>query len=112
MEFFKKAIQISKALAYTNILSPNSIFKASIFGQREGPLDVECLTHAHTHTRARAHTHTHTHTHTHSDVTFKNRPLQGFSCGDGRRTCALSGWRTFPTSRDTFFSCIKFALSI
>jgi len=43
MEFFRKATQISKALAYTNILSPNSIFKiASIFGQREGPLDVEC----------------------------------------------------------------------
>jgi len=43
MEFFKKATQISKALAYTNILSPKSIFKvASIFGQREGPLDVEC----------------------------------------------------------------------
>jgi len=43
MEFFKKATQISKALAYTNIFSPKSIFKvASIFGQREGPLDVEC----------------------------------------------------------------------
>jgi len=43
MEFFKKATQISKALAYTNILSSKSIFKvASIFGQREGPLDVEC----------------------------------------------------------------------
>jgi len=37
---FQKATQISKALAY--ILSPKSIFKvASIFGQREGPLDVE-----------------------------------------------------------------------
>jgi len=37
MEFFKKATQISKAPAYTNILSPKSIFKvASIFGQRGG----------------------------------------------------------------------------
>jgi len=43
MEFLKKATQISKVLAYTNILSPKPIFKvASIFGQREGPLDVEC----------------------------------------------------------------------
>jgi len=45
MEFFKKATQISKTLTYTNILSPKSIFKvALIFGQREGPLDVECHT--------------------------------------------------------------------
>jgi len=51
MEFFKKATQISKALAYMNILSPKSIFKvASIFGQREGPLDVECHTHIYIYT--------------------------------------------------------------
>ena len=48
MEFFKKATQISKAFAYTNILSPNSIFKvAPIFGQKEGPLDVECHIYIH-----------------------------------------------------------------
>jgi len=48
MEFFKKAIQISKSLAYTNILSPKSIFKvASIFGQKEGSLDVECHIYIH-----------------------------------------------------------------